>query len=1710
MRTIKNKKRISAIAAIAMVVVVATTTLLYSDLVLADRRLTGLDTLIQKKTSATETFKILEIVEDKGEIGFYFEGNEPFSLDEDGYALDFETTLANMTNTSERKAYVSALLEELEGKYYTAGGSGTASAYPISYNPYDETYFTTDESAWDWIEFEENKHVKIAGEYVEVEQNSDGTANYGDYTRNGKFTLAYDFETGSYNGTHMENLLGFDSESDEKSYNVTFGTEQKAEYLYLGVYTRVYEKAGVAETEAAFNALKEQNEGKYWILAKDGVTYVEIDLNDYTYAEIGAIATEQYEITNKTDFYKIDGYKYAGTTSNDSNTQFYYVQSFSYAYNGLEFAGEYGAILRKGEEQYREIRAGEIGTHKESDCEYSYTPGIGTHNFVPNTDKPEVLVEVEGFYYKGGFVNNNWFRNKVFMSKQEDISLNLLPVSVRTLTVEELCKECSTDVTVFNDIDMLVINGDSDMFKNGSVTVLTQIADKLESELRTNKLATIINKQLVAAESTSPIIKKLRDNYYTESKTSTIGSVDNTIYWYSGDLFNTKLGEEISSTEATAGFSDVLNYIKAENKYLGLRNEEKIPEKVSQAIAIQYILSCKYERNIAPKQNVTVLEIQPCADFSLSKTQVRNMTGYTELSDDAIKIVKMTTAEFVGKIHDLNGVYDFIYFGMNTDLMNTDTDGNTIYNDSSMNGFVYTHTGDAVIAAERLTGLLDTDFVDDAKNANDIPRNNLPYSRDVYMIRTSKEDGKLVQNTLRIPYAINTPGKNQVKTEVIVGNQGVYRYSGNDITAENVEMLEDYVDAGYPIILDSKFAVAGTTYDSKTKANIDTTKLDNSTYLYEFLDYAFEKQNVFLNVDALSTNPNFKFYMNLPKLQLTFYENSNDETVSEYYVPDNTVTDHYADSTEKFVKKVDGKYYLTYAFSIRDEASTSVLDTNYKVSLFIDINSDGKYSREHEMMKDIKVTEEDGRTAVAADKLVANKIYVVTRRIPDAFRSVVPWKLEVSLVEKTASTNTESGNEETNTEEGNVNGEATDNEQTSSSASSLTNDVSLIRKSQIGYSKLETDTETDIEIYQILSDKKGDDQNRDNNTWNLEADYAKKDYFYDDIESLDEYNLYFTTDYVSEYQNQNPNGKDWTLEDTTDPTGKYYDSIKGYDMLIIGFADVYEGFTNPYAVEAILQFIESGKTVLFTHDTTSFVNYPGGTADNIDGENGWGSIPILSFLDNSDEAIGGERWGYLLNQIVRDKLGMDRYGITNPDKFIEGSSANASAQDGWTTDEAKILLETLLKKGKILDTTKAVSTYIQTEYTGTVADLFELAEKEAAYVVGSNREQTYPETHGYTYTTINNCEEIIGDNSNKETINNKSVTTGTHTSYLNLNSTSGVTNLGKTWAESFNEFFGVGTGNGSIWDEIFGAIADFFGKVFDELFGNIHNGSFNKMTVTCVNKGQITEYPFKIDETLSVASTHAQYYQLDLAADQDNDGESDIVVWYCISDGYNGSATKANPYSASPNDVRNNYYIYSIGNVFYTGAGHKSVNQAEKRLFINTMIAAYNASVNEPSVTVLEEENITAAELSSMNMPMEYSLASEGQKSYIGDTTIEIPYSVYDDNFVYASDTVKKLSVEYFIEDANGDTTINGVNVKKLNNITTTQNKKTVSKIESGKAYTAVWKPTATELYNYISNNESVHIYIRVKAEFVYNDENTVLYGHDTLALKKTNMFELD
>lgn len=113
-----------------------------------------------------------------------------------------------------------------------------------------------------------------------------------------------------------------------------------------------------------------------------------------------------------------------------------------------------------------------------------------------------------------------------------------------------------------------------------------------------------------------------------------------------------------------------------------------------------------------------------------------------------------------------------------------------------------------------------------------------------------------------------------------------------------------------------------------------------------------------------------------------------------------------------------------------------------------------------------------------------------------------------------------------------------------------------------------------------------------------------------------------------------------------------------------------------------------------------------------------------------------------------------------------------------------------------------------------------------------------------------------------------------------------------------------------------------------------------------INQGTVCVYPYTIAKKIKLAGTQAQDYQLNL--------ENPMAdVWYCLA------GAEDTVYGISPNDASNNYYLYNVENVFYSGIRLETVSGSqEMQLFINTLVGAYEASYGAPYVTADEVKNI--------------------------------------------------------------------------------------------------------------------------------------------------------
>lgn len=103
--------------------------------------------------------------------------------------------------------------------------------------------------------------------------------------------------------------------------------------------------------------------------------------------------------------------------------------------------------------------------------------------------------------------------------------------------------------------------------------------------------------------------------------------------------------------------------------------------------------------------------------------------------------------------------------------------------------------------------------------------------------------------------------------------------------------------------------------------------------------------------------------------------------------------------------------------------------------------------------------------------------------------------------------------------------------------------------------------------------------------------------------------------------------------------------------------------------------------------------------------------------------------------------------------------------------------------------------------------------------------------------------------------------------------------------------------------------------------------------VKSINQAQITDYPYELNDSIAVARTHIQWYQLNLE-------DPDVVPWMNLEHS-----------KVDSGDSRNNYYTYSKGNITYSGTGHSNgFTEEELKLFVNTIVKANRGANNAPEI----------------------------------------------------------------------------------------------------------------------------------------------------------------
>ena len=251
-----------------------------------------------------------------------------------------------------------------------------------------------------------------------------------------------------------------------------------------------------------------------------------------------------------------------------------------------------------------------------------------------------------------------------------------------------------------------------------------------------------------------------------------------------------------------ATFGAVLKEIQYEN-FLAKKNNNnaaQMDEEISKASITRYILNW-YMHRTTVKSELNVLDLQPSYDFDkkgkvLTEDQVKTFMGMPDYTSGNIHITHTTSAEFIGKIEDLNEKYDLIYLGDYIGGMNT-KDGKTVFNDSRMDGMIYYHIGDA-------------------------------YD---YSSATPNEKHRLWDDSLN--HNVNSGNSKDINNKT-----DVYRGPGNDMNSTRYNELCQYIQAGYPVILADQYV---TKSGSDFVASMET--LDCNSYFYQLVSFALSREN---------------------------------------------------------------------------------------------------------------------------------------------------------------------------------------------------------------------------------------------------------------------------------------------------------------------------------------------------------------------------------------------------------------------------------------------------------------------------------------------------------------------------------------------------------------------------------------------------------------------------------------------------------------------------------------------------------------------------------------------------------------------------------------------------------------------------------------------------------------------------------------------------
>lgn len=907
-----------------------------------------------------------------------------------------------------------------------------------------------------------------------------------------------------------------------------------------------------------------------------------------------------------------------------------------------------------------------------------------------------------------------------------------------------------------------------------------------------------------------------------------------------------------------------------EDQYKGL-TERGLNNKTVADI-VRYLLGCK--NTYTPKYNygkVNVLEVEPSNSFKYSgyegakklaakmniKTDGWNASNYKNY----MEVTCVSTRTLNTITTDLISTYDVILISDDTGMLNKDSAGVTRYNDRNLDGYIYLAYGDLTKLSSTLMGWMPWEYakytggygsgnklsktsdgaymekLDDYPSTTRYSSYNWASTRFVRSSANTNLSNQVRYNQL---FALNANTKRMwtdyqwetlntlfnsgdllgvidttyyykdykklanssvdMMADVFSDKVGNARFSDNDITAKTMKALQDYADAGKLLVF------ADCVYDN------DGSKIYPTSHLSQLMN----------SVTAPGSDANYLRESNIAGFITHINAMSPKLTFTAVPTPVTYVRNGNGDQVIKLPS--DYNRTLTYAFSIDGYANTE-----YKVKLIIDKDGNGIYADTGKIVTDD--TNEIYKTIMVSTDANGHADVKFSAKLADNQNGLVAYKVEVAQMKGT--------------------------------------NESTLRSSYIGYTAVRAMDIEDVKVLQIIPHSQ---YTGNNSKLTLDMAYtlngmgtpvANNAVFEKKLTAVNDgtvgYNITVRTMYTYEFENKFSKADPY-IRGVDYGTAKDYINANFYDMVVLGFGDMYRGddISNMYgALDCIRDFMDNGNAVMFAHDTMSFnssSNYVEVRNDFTKNANGTYSGSTMSSINRNSDRIFMNGGNASTNHIDNDKMctsltlflrnstGMDRYGVTLSTTDRDGKGKPVYAKD-----------------------------------------------KQLGYTTASSDGNYYvEELQGFSDWVLLR-QGLIGE-------------------YKTTNSSKG-------WylVKPYNDPNNILTRGTNCW--------------------------WATNSIERVNEGQVTMFPYRMGESVGIATTHSQYYQLDME-------DEDLVVWYTLKSG-NGY------YNYSRKDGQNNYYIYSKGNVTYTGAGHENINGSDElKLFINTIIKAIDSGNAKPEVIV--------------------------------------------------------------------------------------------------------------------------------------------------------------